>query len=543
MDVLFLTGAGTEPAQSIARRMVAAGFRVYGFDASFPNAGFSHADFVQVLLNLADAAAVRDAVARILRQEAGVSALILAGHYPVETAFEATHEEDIPLAVSAALTAPLLFARAALPSLICRKGHLIAISRRATRAASVGVLGALVEGALCRFSGALFEELRDTGVKAAHIALEGNADTTLASASMWNAAQSLVHPEIVADTVEFLFKLRENNALTELVLRPQATREEPRIPISSEPRLRVIQNVILPISRDFPPEEIPIPTPKARRPDYAPPPGSIVEDDSDDDSDNSVDPELLYLIRPSRSQHASAANSEESAPRRELPRDKRQAQTQGREGRENRKNRQPQSGALRIHPNTFPENATGAPNPQQHPRQPQHPQGQPQRQQPSAPAPQQAQLYPENWHGPRPPTRRQFERAERVRRRREQWEQRHAKDSLSQPITSDALPPPAEQAPFPEFVPPQPRERSSSGAPDFVPPAPAPRPGPLLDNEPQVFPIAPPPAAAPAPLPSPENLPAVAGRKSVAKRVAQPRKSPASLASPKPAMRKKNPPA
>ena len=480
MDVLLLTGAGTEPAQSIARRMVAIGFRVYGFDASFPAAGFTHADFVQVLLNIADAAAVRDAVAKIFQQETGASALILTGYYPVETLLEATHEEDISFALNAALTTPLLLARAALPSLIRRKGCLISITRRAHLGGKGTVLSSVIEGALRRLAGALFEELRDTGLKAAHLCLEGNAEPEIASASLGNAAQSLVHPEIVADTVEFLIKLRENNALTELVLRPQATREEPRIPISSEPRLRAIQNIILPTPQDFPPEEALILTPKQQRPDYAPPVGTVSEDDSDDDSDNSVDPELLYLIRPSRSQDTpekavSAGNSVEPASRKNRRQDKNQVHPQGREAQSNRRSNQPKNGALRIHPHTPPEVAAD-----QQPHQQRLPHQHSQLQAHAlAPAQQQAPIYPENWHGPRPPTRRQLERAEWFRRRqdrRAQWEQRGVKDFPNAPAPKTAKAGKASsQEPVPEFVPPPPCERPSSDIPHFIPPVPAAR--------------------------------------------------------------------
>ncbi|MDR2845520.1 MAG: SDR family NAD(P)-dependent oxidoreductase, partial [Puniceicoccales bacterium] len=296
MDVIFLTGAGSEPAQSIAGRLIASGFRVYGFDARFPAQGLSHADFFPVPVNLADASAVNAALAPILARETGVTGVVIAGNYPVPDTFEVTHEGDIPLALGAAVTAPMLLVRAVLPMLVRLHGHVVAITHAGTPAH--GALSAACAGALQAFIRTLFEELRDTGVKAAHLRIEENA-TPDPAARYTQAPQSEVQPEIVADTIETLFRFRENNALTELVLRPQATREEPRIPVTHEPRLRAIQVVQLPPPKNLVPEEL-IPTPERKRPAYAPPPeeNDGTDADEDDDDDNSVDPELLYLVRP-----------------------------------------------------------------------------------------------------------------------------------------------------------------------------------------------------------------------------------------------------
>ncbi|MDR1497078.1 MAG: hypothetical protein LBS59_01500 [Puniceicoccales bacterium] len=433
MDIVILTGAASEPAQSIARRLVSAGLRVYGFDSHFFDQGFQHKDFIPVPLNLADPAAVLAAATKILTNETLLAGVILAGHHPLPDPLESAHTEDILFSLNADLAAPLLLTRATLPTLIRRRSHLIAITHDAPEFPA-NALTATITGALRSLTHALFEELRDTGVKTSHLHIASNPPPHDPAARLTHAPQSQVQPDIVADVVETLLRLRENNALTELVLRPQATREEPRIPISSEPRLRAIQVIQLPPPQNLPPPEEPIPTPTRKRPDYAPDPTDS-DPNADDDSDNSVDPELLYLIKPS-----SRATYE-------------------------------------------------TPNPASLP-------------------------YPENWQGPRPPSRRQIERLEKRNRYLETRTKN--KNTPPPPKTTEVAAPPKNAAPpanavvspettegslplrpsenatpllanvaatprttevapptageIPEFIPPPPRNVSTSDVPFFKPP-------------------------------------------------------------------------
>lgn len=469
MDVIFLTGAGSEPAQSIARRLVAAGFRVYGFASQFPAQGFNHADFIPVPVDLSDPAALRAELTALLERETTVTGVVLAGHYPVDDTFEATHAEDIPLALNAGVTGPLLLVRAVLPMLVRRRGHVIALTRSVPDGTGAA-LAAAAAGALQGFVRALFTELRDTGVKAAHLRLENNPGAPDPAARFTHAPQSQVQPDIVADTVETLLRLRENNALTELVLRPQATREEPRLPVSAEPRLRALQVVQLPPRKNFPPPEETIYTPERKRPDYAPPPGEA--DDFDDDEDDSIDPELSYLLKSNRPR--PPAQSEPPPARAPQP------------PPQNRREPKPRSGALRVHPPT-PE----APRPS--PQAPSQPKPSP------APSP-----YPGGWHGPRPPSPRQWERMAR----------RQRQDGAPRPAVSSKTP----AAPVPEFVPPPPPEAVAPDVPVFVPP---------VAREKSETPVAPAPetAAAPAPeKPSAKKRPRRSAAKPAPEKKAAPRR-------------------
>jgi NAD(P)-dependent dehydrogenase (short-subunit alcohol dehydrogenase family) len=476
MDVFILTGAGSEPAQSIARRLVRDGARVYGLDARFAPEGFSHADFTRVPLNLADNAAVLAAAAEILSKESGVAGLVLAARVAVPDPFEAVSPDDIAIALNAGVTAPLLLARAVLPTLVKRRGSIVAVvettgnTAPAAAPATGGALNAAVLGALNGFSRALFDELRDTGVRASLLRLENNTGEPDPAARFTHAPQSRVQPDIVADAVEFLLRLRENNALTELTLRPQATRETPRLPVTAEPRLRVVQNVQLPPPEKFPPPEERIPTPVRRRPDYAPPPGSEPEFDAGDDDDDSVDPELRYLLRPRRGERDTGNSGEEDAAGekdatggageegadeasetgessaaggREFPR---RTGIYGYEPPppEHRRGLKPPKQGIRIHPN-IPTGTTGdAHATPSRPPQPPNQQNQKSQKNFAPPAdglppvpvldadgrplppqarkreiPIQNQPYPENWHWPRRPSKPQRLLLEKRRRQRE----------------------------------------------------------------------------------------------------------------------------
>ncbi|MDR0535224.1 MAG: hypothetical protein LBG65_02555 [Puniceicoccales bacterium] len=441
MDALFLTGAGSEPAQSIASRLVAAGYRIYGFDSHFPAGGFAHTDFIPVLLNPASPRAVRAAADGVLAREGShVIGVILAGNFPVEAPFEAAHPEDIATAVNAGLLAPLLLARAALPSLVRLRGALIAITR--DTATSPGTLAAVQTGGLAAFTRALFEEVRDTGVRTAHMRLARNSAPPDPAARLTHTPQSEIQPGIVASTIEELLRMRENNALTELTLRPQATREEPRLPVTAEPRLRAIQVVRLPEPGGFPPEKPPIPTLQRRRPAYAPPPGQDEEPPADDDSDDSVDPELLYLIKPSAKSPApdetpdveSATAAEDPSPPAPEGGAQPPARLQGGRG-----GQRPQRHAgQKVHApssNAGPAPAPPRPNPDRPGADPAPPEGpeaaavdavqSPARTDPRARPDHDAgthspagahSAYPENWHGPRPPNRFQRKRLEQRKR-------------------------------------------------------------------------------------------------------------------------------
>lgn len=319
MDTFIITGANAEPAQSIARRLCEMGARVYGIAGTFPETDFAFNEFFPVACDVTSPAAVAVEIEKILEREKTISGLIFSMQYLSCEAFEAMTTEEITLAVNALVSAPLVIASLALPSLIASRGSLIAVSPN-TVTPHGHVLNNITDAAMKVFAGTLFGELRDTGVKTCHIFLQNNTGAQDPAAAYAKAPQSRIQPDIVAETVETVLRLRENNALTQIVLRPQATRETPLIPVSSEPRIRTLQVVRLPETKNYPPTEEPILTPKYRRPDYAPPRGQKALDaaeealaDDEAFADDYVDPELRYLVKTNaKRENLNPAPAEES---------------------------------------------------------------------------------------------------------------------------------------------------------------------------------------------------------------------------------------
>lgn len=360
MDTVIITGAGDEPALSVARRLCDLGMRVYALAANVPETGLPADEFVPVPCDLTSPRAVLAAVEKILEKESCIAGIVVAGQYLSDEFFEAAHTEEILGTLAARVASPLCVVRAALPSLIACRGNVVVISpvagtprRRALNAAA--------DAALAAFAETLFEELRDTGVKTCRILLKENDGAPDPAARFTMSPQSRIHADIVADAVETVFRLRENNALTQMILRPQATRETPHIPVSAEPKIRALQAVELPTSEKFPPAETPIPTPHYRRPNYAPPKEQRRENVPENDDgfdDDYVDPELRYLVKqnppqqnraPENPNAARATNDFSPGQNRENGRSRRH--------RRNRhgKNRPAENGAMRISPPQFSE--------------------------------------------------------------------------------------------------------------------------------------------------------------------------------------------
>lgn len=370
MDSVIITGASGEPALSIARRLCGIGIRVYALAGTIPENGLSADEFVPVPCDLTSPESVIAAVKKILEAEPHVSGVVLAGQYLSDERFEAVSTEEIALAFNAQTVSPLCAVRLALPSLIAARGHVVVVSPGAGTSAG-RALNAASDAAVRAFAGTLFAELRDTGVKTCHILLQGNEGEPDPAARFTTTPQSRIHADIVADAVETVFRLRENNALTQMILRPQATRETPHIPVSAEPKIRALQEILLPPAKNFPPEETPIPTPAYRRPAYAPaktelPAGERGNDDGT--PDDYVDPELRYLLKnphPQNQERGDGGNAREDDAARQNGgrRDRNRRRRRNRHGG----NRAP-DGAMRIGAPQFA-NAPTQENPEKPPEQ------------------------------------------------------------------------------------------------------------------------------------------------------------------------------
>jgi len=292
MDIALVTGADAGPGLAIARRLVGMGCRVYALATQFSRNPFPHDDFIPLNCDLADPAALTKAAEDIVAREGHVSFVVHAARRAPAPLL------DSPVAslverVNVGLLAPLALARVTLPWLRKEQGHFLVLCWNGDGPAPGGPVTAAIEGGLHHFADALFDELRSDGVRATTIYARPNAETT-PEAALALDPQSAINPELVAETVEHLFRARASNVVSSLIIRPAALSETPRLLRSAELAGITTRDVQLPPRENFPPEPEGIPTPTPGRPADAPLPSpedfADEEDEDEDDWDREREP-------------------------------------------------------------------------------------------------------------------------------------------------------------------------------------------------------------------------------------------------------------
>lgn len=295
MDTALVTGADRGIGLQIARQLVELGYRVYGLANSFAACNWQHHDFLQISCDLSRLDHLQLAWEHIAKHDPQVNVVVHAAANPAFAKdFESAAAQDIAHSVQSGLLAPLLLTRWALPNLIRFRGYVINIGWSGQGACPQGAIVAAIEGGLSLWTQSLFEELRDTGVKVCTIYPQRNSGETDPKARLKLEPQSEVDAGFVAKAVAQILQFKENNLVTQLVVRPQGTREEPRIAPNTEPLLGGPKDIVLPDPDKRPPPFKPIPTPEPQRPDDA------WEFDDEGDDEWEEDDELDALLESSR---------------------------------------------------------------------------------------------------------------------------------------------------------------------------------------------------------------------------------------------------
>lgn len=228
MDIAIVTGAASGVGLAIARKLIETGFRVYGLGGNYAECPFNHNDFIPLNCNLADPHEVETQAAVVLEREGNV--LVVVNNAKVYSArpFSDISGNDIDTIVRINLLTPLLLTRAVLPSLVRLAGHVINIAPDAAGNARGGVTGAATGGGLRWMGQALFEELRESGVKVTTLFPFANTDRPDdAGKPDPRQPQSVIDPEMIARAVQNVVTHRDGNVITELVIRPQRLKERP----------------------------------------------------------------------------------------------------------------------------------------------------------------------------------------------------------------------------------------------------------------------------------------------------------------------------
>lgn len=299
MDLALVTGADKEVGERISQKLIEQGFRVYGFAQSFREGGFAHREFYPVVCDLTSPEMIQKNFEAIVERGERVFAVVHAEQRKTRNAFETTETDEMVYALQCGLIGPMVLTRLALPHLLKYHGYVINVAWNGQRRAPWGAVSAATQGGLFHFGRELFAELRDTGVKVCTVSAEENRwdetgddnDEQSGQKPPRRVAhpQSRIEPELVAETVAQLLRFRENNLLSEIVIRPQGTREEPRIPVAVAPLVMAPHDVCLPDPDKALPAPEPIYTPEPKRPADAPPPGYDDDEDDEEDEDDELD--------------------------------------------------------------------------------------------------------------------------------------------------------------------------------------------------------------------------------------------------------------
>jgi NAD(P)-dependent dehydrogenase (short-subunit alcohol dehydrogenase family) len=312
MDIALVTGADAGPGLAIARRLIGMGCRVYALATLFPRNPFPHDDFIPLACDLADPAALTKVAEDIVAREGHISFVVHAARRAPASLFDSPIAELVQR-VNVGLLAPLALARVTLPWLRKEQGHFLVLCWNGDGPAPGGPVTAAIEGGLHHFTDALFDELRSDGIRATTVYARANAETSPEAAFALDP-QSAINPELLAETVEHLFRSRPSNVVSALVICPAATSETPRLLRSAELAGITTRDVQLPSREHFPREPEPIPTPKRARPADAPLHSAEDMDDEDEEEDWDPDEEPLPWA-PNREDEFQGAPEE--APRRQ----------------------------------------------------------------------------------------------------------------------------------------------------------------------------------------------------------------------------------
>ncbi|OIO60361.1 MAG: hypothetical protein COZ46_03645 [Verrucomicrobia bacterium CG_4_10_14_3_um_filter_43_23] len=259
MDVALITGADNIIGQSIGRKLIMLGFRVYAFSGSSQSLGFSHKDFIPKQVDLTDPKAIESATLEILNAGQAIHTFIHAAQTPESKADSEDSPEHLVKHVHTQLLAPMLVVKLALSSLKQQRGYIINLCWPEQDPTSMAC-----SSGLKAFSETLFDETRNTGIKVTTLYPYRNLVKSSKPINPYNSPQSIINPELVADAVERLIRYGEGNVITHMEIRPQATEELESLP-KMENRINEYSNIQLPPEDNIPQHETLIPTPQAKK--------------------------------------------------------------------------------------------------------------------------------------------------------------------------------------------------------------------------------------------------------------------------------------
>ncbi len=221
MNTAIVTGASSGIGKAVAIRLLEHNYRVIGI--SRRRAEIAHPHFSALQCDLSCAKEVTSLIT-MLQQDHSIGMLVNAAGFGAFQPHEELSAQTIENMIHVNLTAPILLTNALLRTLKKHSGCIINItSIEATRSSKFSALYSATKAGLRAFGNALFEELRNSGVRAVTINPD-MTDTPFFDALHFTTASEpdrRLQSSDIADAVEQILAMRDGVVMTELTIRSQ----------------------------------------------------------------------------------------------------------------------------------------------------------------------------------------------------------------------------------------------------------------------------------------------------------------------------------
>lgn len=227
MEIAIITGSSSGIGNSIARRLLARGYIVYGFGRDFSGDELTgNENYHQIKIDLKKHNDLEYALKKIIAEKGEAEIKILVnnagvGYYGPHEQINADRLHEM---VAVNLEAPLIAASLLLREFKASKGYIFNISSvTASKENVYGCAYGATKAGLSSFGKSLFEEVRKYGVKVINIQPDMTATKLYRSADFCQdeAMDAHLEPDEVAELVDMSLSLREGLLITEYTLKPQ----------------------------------------------------------------------------------------------------------------------------------------------------------------------------------------------------------------------------------------------------------------------------------------------------------------------------------
>ncbi|MFW5989991.1 MAG: SDR family oxidoreductase [Campylobacterales bacterium] len=222
MSKALVSGASSGIGEAITLKLLSRGYEVIGIGRDFRTSKINSKNFTPFCFDLTSSE-----VLEIEPYIDGLSVLVNAAGVGEFGEFRDSEYESIKTTINTNLLAPLLLSRLCIDELIKTKGYVFNVtSVEATRSSKLSSIYTASKAGLRAFSLALFEEIRQKGVKV--ISLNPDITDTNFFDNLFfgisNKQDSFLLPNQIANTVEYILDLGQNACISDVTIRAQISK-------------------------------------------------------------------------------------------------------------------------------------------------------------------------------------------------------------------------------------------------------------------------------------------------------------------------------